>query len=149
MSRLRLQDLEHLVGKEVGTTEWHVVDQQAIDIFAEATGDRQWIHIDPVRAAEGPYGATIAHGYLTLSLLPVLVQEAFSVDGVSRRVNYGLDRVRFPRPVTVNSKIRAVVTVREVREIEGGVQLGLRVVVEVQDGGKPACVADTVTLLLR
>ena len=149
MSQLRLENLGSLVGEEVGASGWHLVDQRTIDLFAEATGDHQWIHVDPARAAEGPYGATIAHGYLTLSLLPMLVQEAFSVDGVARRVNYGLDRVRFPRPVTVDSKVRAVVTVREVREIEGGVQLGLRAVVEVQGGGKPACIADTVTLLLR
>lgn len=145
---LHLDELSSLVGEEIGASAWHLVDQHRIDVFAEATDDRQWIHVDPIRAADGPYQGTIAHGYLTLSLLPVLVGEAFTLDGVSRRVNYGLDKVRFPSPVPVGSSLRVVVSVGSVAPASGGTLLGLRCVVEIQGGAKPACVAETLTVLI-
>jgi acyl dehydratase len=144
-----IDGLEAQVGQEVGVSEWTTITQSRIDLFAEATGDQQWIHVDPERAVDGPYGATIAHGYLTVSLLPAMVQEAFQVIDAVRRVNYGLDKVRFPRPVVVGSGLRAHVSVRSVTPIEGGVQLGLRCVLEIEGGGKPACVAETLTLIMR
>ncbi|MFF2846096.1 MaoC family dehydratase [Streptomyces sp. NPDC058001] len=148
-TRYALADLAGLLGTRLGVSGWLTVDQSRVDLFADATGDDQWIHVDPERAASGPYGATIAHGYLTLSLLPVLVGEAFRLTGVGRRVNYGLDKVRFPSPVVVGARVRAVVTLREVEPVPaGGIRMGLRCVVEIEDGGKPACVADTLTLLM-
>jgi acyl dehydratase len=145
---LHLDDLQSLVGEEIAASNWHSVDQQRIDLFADATDDHQWIHVDPARASTGPYEGTVAHGYLTLSLLPVLVGDAFTLDGVARRVNYGLDKVRFPSPVPVGSSLRVVVSVGSVASASGGILLGLRCVVEVQGGAKPACVAETLTLLI-
>ncbi|GAA1010519.1 MaoC family dehydratase [Acrocarpospora pleiomorpha] len=148
MTTYAIDELAGLVGAELGTSEWTLVDQDRIDRFAEVTGDLQWIHVDPVRAASGPYGATIAHGYLTLSLLPMLVRQACTLEGASRRLNYGLDKVRFPQPVVVGSRVRAVVTLRSVAEISGGLRLGLSCVLEIEGAAKPACVAETLTLLL-
>jgi acyl dehydratase len=142
-----LADLPALVGQELGASAWMGVEQERIDLFADATDDHQWIHTDPARAAEGPFGATIAHGYLTLSLLPVLVGQAFSLTGVSRRVNYGLDKVRFPSPVRVGSRVRVVVTLRSAEPSGDGLQVGLRCVVGIEGADRPACVADTVTLV--
>ena len=148
MTTYALGDLAGLVGHELGTSDWLAVEQDRIDLFAEATGDRQWIHTDPERAAEGPFGATIAHGYLTLSLLPVLVGEAFSLTGVARRVNYGLDKVRFPSPVRVGSRVRAVVSLASLEPGDSSSRMGLRVVVETEGGTRPACVAETLTVLV-
>jgi acyl dehydratase len=142
-------DLGGLVGTELGASDWLTIDQPRVGLFADATDDHQWIHVEPERAASGPYGATIAHGYLTLSLLPALAGRAFSLSGVGRRVNYGLDRVRFPAPVVVGSRVRAVVTLRSATPIPGGVQMGLRCVVEIEGSEKPACVAETITLLME
>jgi acyl dehydratase len=147
MTTFDLQDLAAHVGEEVGASDWLVVDQARIQQFADATDDQQWIHVDPARASDGPYGATIAHGYLTLSLLPVLVQQVFAVGGVARRVNYGLDKARFPSPVVVGSRVRVVVSIRSVVPVDGGIHLGLRCVVEIEGADRPACVAETVTLL--
>jgi acyl dehydratase len=135
-------------GHELGVSEWMQVSQERIDLFADATGDRQWIHVDPERAAEGPFGATIAHGYLTLSLLPFLGAQVYAVAGDVARVNYGLNKVRFVAPVTVGSKVRNRVLVVDVREIEKGQQVTLQHTIEIKGVDKPACVAETVTLLV-
>ncbi len=140
-----LADLEALVGQEIGTSDWVPVDQARIDRFAEATGDRQWIHVDPVRAASGPYGTTIAHGYLTLSLLPLLFETGFAIDDVKMGVNYGLNRVRFPAPVPAGSRLRGRFELLAYEPIAGGAQLTLRTTVELGAGGKPACIAESVS----
>lgn len=135
-------------GTELGISSWTEIHQDRIDMFADATGDRQWIHVDPERAAEGPFGATIAHGYLTLSLLPFLGAQVYAFAGDRARVNYGLNRVRFMAPVLVGSKVRNRVEVLEVRDIEKGQQVTLQHTVEIEGSKKPACIAETVTLLM-
>ena len=140
-------DLAGREGTELGRSPWLSVAQSRIDAFADATDDRQWIHVDPVRAAAGPYGATIAHGYLLLSLLPMLVSQSLRIDGVAARINYGLDKVRFPAPVRMDSRIRVVVTLKSLAPAGGGTQLGLRCVLEIEGHDKPGCVAETLTLL--
>lgn len=135
-------------GTELGVSHWIEINQDRIDMFADATGDRQWIHVDPERAAEGPFGATIAHGYLTLSLLPFLGAQVFAFAGDRARVNYGLNRVRFMAPVRVGSKVRLRVEVLEVQDIEKGQQVTLQHTVEIEGSEKPACIAETVTLLM-
>ena len=134
-------DLVSAVGTPLPSTEWMVVDQQCIDTFADATGDHQWIHVDADRAAAGPYGSTIAHGYLTLSLIGPLVADALSVPGASSVVNYGLEKVRFPAPVPVNSRIRLSSTIASANKVTGGVQVAIEAVVEREGAPKPACVA--------
>lgn len=136
------------VGTELGVSSWIEIHQDRIDMFADATGDRQWIHVDPERAADGPFGATIAHGYLTLSLLPFLGAQVFAFAGDRARVNYGLNRVRFMAPVRVGSKVRIRVEVLDVQDIEKGQQVTLQHTVEIEGGEKPACIAETVTLLM-
>lgn len=134
------------VGRKLGPTSWVTVDQSRIDAFAAATGDHQWIHVDPVRAASGPYGATIAHGYLTLALVNLFLPQLLQVQGVSMGVNYGTDRVRFPSFVRAGSRIRACGEVIAAEEVAGSaVQVIVRVSVEVEGGEKPACVADTIS----
>jgi acyl dehydratase len=140
-----LAELEPLVGREIGVGDWVVVDQQRIDRFAEATGDLQWIHIDPERAAAGPFGAPIAHGFLTLSLLPLLTESAFAVDDVRMGVNYGLNRVRFPHPVKAGSRVRGRFVLQSWQAVDGGAQLVVEVTVEIEGAPKPACVAETVS----
>ncbi|SKB08288.1 MULTISPECIES: MaoC family dehydratase [Aeromicrobium] len=135
-------------GTELGVSSWTEIHQDRIDMFADATGDRQWIHVDPERAAEGPFGATVAHGYLTLSLLPFLGAQVYAFAGDRARVNYGLNRVRFMAPVLVGSKVRNRVEVLEVRDIEKGQQVTLQHTVEIEGSEKPACIAETVTLLM-
>ena len=132
------------VGTTLGPGPWIEVDQGRVDLFADATGDHQWIHVDPERAATGPYGGTIAHGYLTLSLLPVLMKDLYAVDGVRMGINYGLNKVRFPAPVRVGSKVRISAEIATVEEISGGVQVVLRSTVESDGGDKPVCVAESV-----
>ncbi|MFF9505308.1 MaoC family dehydratase [Streptomyces sp. NPDC014656] len=139
--------LAQAVGTHIGTGDWTTVDQRRIDLFAEATGDRQWIHVDPERAATGPFEATIAHGFLTLSLLPVLVKQVYRTEGVAMAVNYGLNKVRFMHPVRVGSKVRASVHLLAVEEVAAGHQVVSRVTVEIDGVDKPACVAETVTRL--
>jgi acyl dehydratase len=143
-----LADLERRVGTEVHVSDWLEVDQARIDLFAEATGDHQWIHVDVERATrDSPYGAPIAHGFLTLSLLPMLTSSGGAVPrypGVKLSVNYGLDRVRFPAPVKVGSRIRARTTLKAVSEVTGALQLVREVTVEVEGGAKPVCVAEAV-----
>jgi acyl dehydratase len=139
-----VEELRTAVGEELGPTDWLEIDQRRIDQFAEATGDHQWIHVDPQKAAGGPFGTTIAHGYLTLSLIPSLTPRLFAVEGVKMGVNYGVNKVRFPSPVPVGSRLRASARVAEVTEVAGGVQLVTQVTIEREDGDKPVCVAETV-----
>jgi acyl dehydratase len=137
------------VGQHLGYSDWLKVDQDRVDAFAEATGDHQWIHVDPERSAAGPYGGTIAHGYLTLSLLPALGAKIYRVDGVPAALNYGLDRVRFPAPVPVGSRVRAGAELVSVTPVAaGGTQAVVRFTVEVEGQDRPACVADTIRRLL-
>jgi acyl dehydratase len=141
-------ELAAAVGTEIGVGDWLAVEQSRIDQFAEATGDHQWIHVDPERAAAGPFGATIAHGFLTLSLIPALGQQIYRVEGVRMGINYGLNKVRFPAPVRVGSKVRARVAIAEATEVaDGGYQFVSRFTIEVEGQEKPACVAETVTRL--
>ena len=144
-----LDELAAHVGEHLGYSDYRVVSQEQVDRFADATGDHQWIHVDPERAGAGPFGGTIAHGYLTLSLIPVLVGSLMRVEGVSMGVNYGSNRVRFTSPVRVGSKVRAGATLASVEEVAGGVQVALDVTVEVRDQDKPACVAQTLTRFYR
>ena len=134
----RLAELQPLVGQEIGVSDWIGIDQARIDRFADATGDHQWIHVDPARAAAGPFGATIAHGFLTLSLLPAMGMAAFAIDGLRMSVNYGLDRVRFPAPVRAGSRLRGRFVLREYQPIEGGAQLVVECTMEIEGGAKPA-----------
>jgi len=138
-------EIASCVGDELGVSGWLQVDQSRIDMFADATGDRQWIHVDPERAEQGPFGATIAHGYLTLSLLPFLSAQVYAFAGDLARVNYGLNMVRFIAPVTVNAKVRVRVEMVEVEDIDKGQRVVLRHTVEIKGSDKPACVAETVT----
>jgi acyl dehydratase len=140
-----LADLAALQGRVIGTSGWVEVDQARIDQFAHATGDHQWIHVDPARAAAGPFGATVAHGFLTLSLLSELAAGAFRIADTRMGLNYGLDRVRFPSPVPVGSRLRAVCVLDRHEPIEGGAQLTMTVTIEREGGAKPACVAAWVT----
>ena len=141
-----LADLQALVGQEIGVSDWLVVDQHRIDLFAESTGDRQWIHTDPARAAAGPFGATVAHGFLTLSLLAELGDQAFVIDDVRMGVNYGLDRVRFPAPVKSGSRVRGRFVLQAYTPLEaGGAQLAVEATVEIEGGSRPACVAVSLT----
>jgi acyl dehydratase len=140
-----LDAVREAVGEELGHSPWRVVDQAQVDAFAEATGDRQWIHVDPERAARGPFGTTIAHGYLVLSLLPSLAAEIYRVEGIRMAVNYGLNRVRFPSPVPTGSSVRARVRLVSAEEIEGGLHVINEVTVEREAHDKPSCVAETVS----
>jgi acyl dehydratase len=140
----RLDDLRRLVGQELGVSEWITVEQTRIDRFAEATGDRQWIHVDPVRAAQGPFGTTIAHGFLTLALMPELVATGFAIDDVRMGVNYGLNRVRFPAPVPAGSQVRARFKLLSFEPIEGGAQLVIEATLARDAQHKPVCVAEQV-----
>ena len=139
----RLADLQSLVGEPLGDSDWLLVDQARIDRFAEATEDRQWIHVDPQRAAQGPFGAPIAHGFLTLSLLPVFFESAYAIADVRMAVNYGLDRVRFTAPVPVDSRLRARFMLKRWEAIEGGAQLGIEAVIERDGAAKPVCIAES------
>jgi acyl dehydratase len=143
-----IEELAAANGQHLGYSDWLIIDQQRVDTFADATGDHQWIHVDPERARNGPFGGTIAHGYLTLSLVPLFVGEVVKINGVSMKVNYGSNKVRFPAPVPVGSRVRGGVDVVSVVPNDHGAQLVLRTTVEIEGGSKPACVAETVTLLL-
>ena len=141
----RLAELAALQGQEIGVGDWVTVDQARIDGFAQATGDAQWIHIDPARATAGPFGGTIAHGFLTLSLLTELAASALRIEDVRMGLNYGLDRVRFPAPVPAGSRLRAACRLTKFEPIEGGAQLTMTVTIERADTPKPACVAEWLT----
>ena len=144
-------DLLGAVGQHLGYSDWVTVDQARIDMFAEATGDHQWIHVDPEAAAAGPFGATIAHGYLTLALTNLLLPQIVRVEGISMGVNYGVNRVRFPRPVLVGSRLRASATLTSAAELPGGsgVQTVITITVEIEGQAKPACVVESVSRFLR
>ena len=137
-----LDGLKKRVGDHLGYSSWHEVTQEQINLFADATGDHQWIHVDVERAKTGPFGAPIAHGYLTLSLTPTLLTEVFEVTGVAMGINYGLNKLRFPSPVPVGSKVRTGVELGGVEEVSGGAQVSLNVTYEIEGGTKPVCVAE-------
>ena len=139
-----VQGLIERAGTELGVSDWVTVEQDKIDTFARLTGDEQWIHVDPERAATGPFGATVQHGFFTLGLSTGLLDHVVRVDDVSVVLNYGLDRVRFPSPLRVNARIRMHVTLADVREVSGGVQVVYHLVYEVDGQDKPCCVADLV-----
>ena len=144
-----LADLTALVGRDLGASSWVQIDQSRIDTFAAATDDHQWLHVDPERAKDGPFGTTIAHGYLTLSLLAPLWTEILEVREVSTKVNYGLNKVRFPAPVPVGSKLRATARLAALEPIPGGAQLTVDATVECDGSDKPVCVAQLLLRFLR
>jgi acyl dehydratase len=144
---MKIDDLQP--GLELGPSEWQEIRQERIDAFADATGDHQWIHVDPERAAAGPFGGTIAHGFLTLSLLPQATFELMHVEDARTAINYGLNKVRFPAPVPVGSRIRTTFRLVDVSEVEGGVQVVTAATVEREGSEKPVCVAETVSRYYR
>jgi acyl dehydratase len=133
------------VGTHLGYSDWLEIDQHRIDLFADATGDHQWIHVDPERAAAGPFGSTIAHGYLTLSLANLFLPQIMQVENVSMGVNYGCEKVRFPAPVPVGSRVRGGGEVISAEEVKGGVQVVVRMTIEIEGQDRPACVIDTIS----
>ncbi len=137
------------VGAQLGRSGWIEVDQQRINLFADATGDHQWIHVDPEKAAAGPFGATIAHGYLTLALTNKFLPEIMQVKDASMGINYGVNKVRFPQPVVVGQRVRASATLTNAIEVKGGVQVVVTMVVEIEGENKPACVVESVSRWLR
>jgi len=142
---VQFTDIPSLVGEKLGESEWHLVTQEDIQKFAEATGDHQWIHLDVDRAAkESPYGCTIAHGYYTLSLMPMLMAQVWGIQGAKMGVNYGLNKLRFPAPVPIGKKVRATATLQECKEIEGGYQYVVGAAIEVEDGEKPVAVVEAI-----
>ncbi|WP_409467841.1 MaoC family dehydratase [Streptomyces sp. HC307] len=140
-----LDEMRKLAGSDLGTSEWITVSQERINGFADATGDHQWIHTDPERAEQGPFGGPIAHGYLTLSLFIPLFTELLDVEGVTTKVNYGLNKVRFPAPVPAGSRIRLVARLAAVDDVPGGAQITVDGTIEIEGGAKPACVLQSVT----
>ena len=136
------------VGQDLGTTDWLEIDQDRINSFAIATGDEQWIHVDPERAAAGPFGGTIAHGYLTLSLVPFFTAQLFDVRAVQMAINYGIDRVRFLQPVRSGSRVRASGSISSAESAGRGVRIGVKITIEIDGEAKPALVADTIALFV-
>ena len=139
------EELRAAPGREAGPTGWITVEQSRIDAFAAATDDHQWIHVDPARAATGPFGSTIAHGYLTLSLVNLFLPDLVRVENAKMGVNYGTEKVRFPVAVKVDARIRGRAQVLEATDVPGGVQIVVRVAIEIEGGDRPACVADTIS----
>jgi acyl dehydratase len=139
-----LDDLKGAEGEDLGTSDWHEVTQKDIDAFADVTGDHQWIHVDPERARQTPFGGTIAHGYYTLSLAPKFSEQIYALEGFAFAINYGLNRVRFPAPLPVGSKVRMRAKLKELEQVPGGAQLTVEVTFEREGGDKPVCVAETV-----
>ena len=142
-----IEELRDAAGTDLGYSDWILIDQDRINKFADATDDHQWIHLDAERAAAGPFKTTIAHGYLTLSMLPALTSGMLRVEGIRMAVNYGVNKVRFPAPVPVNARIRSHVEIISVDEVEGGVQVASRVTIEREGGDKPVCVAEALSRL--
>ncbi len=143
-----IDDFSTAIGEDLGTSPWMTIDQDRINLFADATDDHQWIHVDPERAAAGPFGTTIAHGFLTLSLVPVLMAQVFSVERLAMLVNYGSDKVRFLRPVPVDSRICVQATLKAIEPTDMGIRATITVTVNLEDGGKPACIAEMITLMV-
>jgi acyl dehydratase len=139
-----LKKFHDLVGTQIGYSEWQTITQERVNVFADATDDHQWIHVDPEAAKKGPFGGPIAHGYLTLSLAPVLLQKVLEIPGMTYGINYGANKVRFPSPVPVGSELRMGVTVASAEDVGGGVQVVFDLVFEIKDAPKPACVAQVV-----
>ena len=139
-----IDQFHQLVGQHLGYSEWHEITQKQVNLFADATGDHQWIHVDPDRAKDGPFGGPIAHGYLTLALAPVFLGEVLVVEGMSMGVNYGCNKVRFPSPVPVGSRLRLGASVASAEDVTGGVQAVLDLVLETEGSSKPSCVAQVV-----
>ncbi len=140
-----VDELRAAAGSRVGVSDWLTVDQSRIDTFAEATDDHQWIHVDEGRAGKGPFGTTIAHGFLTLSLLPMLIAQVYRIDGGKMGINYGLNRVRFTSPLPVGSKVRGAVELLDVSDVTGGVQVTTEVTIEIEGSERPALVAQWLT----
>jgi acyl dehydratase len=140
-----IDEIRAAAGRELGTSDWIEITQERIDAFADATGDHQWIHVDPERAATGPFGTTIAHGYLTLSLTNLLLPEIVEVRGISMGINYGVNKVRFPAPVPVGSRIRARAELAAVEDVANGVQGTVVITVEIEGSEKPACVVESLS----
>jgi acyl dehydratase len=140
----RLDEFHGLVGQQIGYSEWQTITQERVNLFADATDDHQWIHVDPEAAKAGPFGGPIAHGYLTLSLGPVLLQKILAIPGMTYGINYGANKVRFPSPVPVGAELRMGVTVAGAEDVGGGVQVVFDLVFELKDAPKPACVAQVV-----
>jgi acyl dehydratase len=139
-----LEKFHDLVGQQIGYSEWQTITQEQVNLFADATDDHQWIHVDPEAAKAGPFGGPIAHGYLTLSLAPILLNKVLVINGMTFGINYGANKVRFPSPVPVGAQLRMGVTVASTEDVEGGVQVVFDLVMEVKDAPKPACVAQVV-----
>jgi acyl dehydratase len=139
-----LDEFHALVGQQIGYSEWQTITQERVNLFADATDDHQWIHVDPEAAKAGPFGGPIAHGYLTLSLAPVLLQKVLVISGMTYGINYGANKVRFPSPVPVGAELRMGVTVASAEEVGGGMQVVFDLVFELKDAPKPACVAQVV-----
>ncbi|MGH3080955.1 MAG: MaoC family dehydratase [Gaiellaceae bacterium] len=146
-TKLTLEELEASTERELGTSEWETIDQKQIDLFAEATHDHQWIHVDPEMAAQGPFGTTVAHGYLTLSMLPYFVSQVLNVTDVKMGINYGTEKVRFTAPVPVGSKVRLKATLRDSERRGDGVLYRLGIEVEIKDAEKPALVGEVLYLV--
>ncbi|MGV9853475.1 MaoC family dehydratase [Streptomyces sp. NPDC003442] len=144
-----LDELEKAVGTVIGHSEWHSVTQNDINHFADVTGDHQWIHVDPAKAAQGPYGTTIAHGYLVLSLVPMLMSEAVRTEGLTAAINYGSNKVRYPAPTPVGSRVRGTIELLAFQRGPHGAQVVFRVTVERDGGDKPVCVAEVVSVLAQ
>ena len=140
-----IDELKSRIGEELGVSEWHEVTQDKIDAFAEVTGDDQWIHIDPERAKETPFGGTIAHGYYTLSLAPRFSYDLFRLEGVAFGLNYGLNKVRFPAPMPVGDRVRMRMELQSVDDIPGGAQITMKLTFERDGGDKPVCVAESLS----
>jgi acyl dehydratase len=140
-----VDELRTAVGTQLGVSDWVTIDQTQIDTFADATGDHQWIHVDEGRAKAGPFGTTIAHGFLTLSLLPVLISQIYRIENTKMGINYGLNKVRFTSPVPVGSKVRGSIELIDVADVAGGVQVTNKVTVEIEGSERPALVAEWLT----
>ena len=143
-----LDEFDKAVGTHLGYSDWHTITQKQVDLFADATGDHQWIHVNPERAAAGPFGTPIAHGYLTLALIPMLMEEIYRIEGLRMGVNYGSNKVRLPSPVPVGARVRGGAELLALRSTPQGAQATVRVTVEREGGDKPACVAETISLLV-
>ncbi len=143
-----IDELSAAVGEHLGVSDWHEVTQDRINLFADATGDHQWIHVDPQRAAQGPFGKTIAHGFLTLSLVPLFVGQVYTVDNVRMAVNYGTNKVRFPTPVPVGSRLRGSVTLDSVTQSATGFTVAVTTTVEIEGSDKPACVVQLLAVVV-